>query len=81
MIPFGWELSPHSVFEIGMITPPVGLNLFVLKAITDVPMTSIMTGALPFVFILLAGLILLTVFSGNLPGPPPIRNVNIDFMN
>ena len=60
--PFWLGIVSTLCVEIGMITPPVGLNLFVLKAITDVPMTSIMTGALPFVFILLVGLILLTVF-------------------
>lgn len=48
--------------EIGMITPPVGLNLFVLKAITDVPMSRIMLGALPFVSVLILGLIILSIF-------------------
>jgi C4-dicarboxylate transporter DctM subunit len=48
--------------EIGMITPPVGLNLFVLKAITDVPMGQIMMGALPFVLVLIVGLILFSIF-------------------
>lgn len=48
--------------EIGMITPPVGLNLFVLKAITDVPMGRIMAGALPFVLVLVAGLVILSFF-------------------
>ena len=48
--------------EIGMITPPVGLNLFVLKAITDVSMVRIMAGALPFVMVLIAGLVILSLF-------------------
>ena len=48
--------------EIGMITPPVGLNLFVLKAITDVPMGQIMMGALPFVLVLIVGLIIFSIF-------------------
>jgi len=48
--------------EIGMITPPVGLNLFVLKAISDVPMGKIMAGAFPFVLVLVIGLIILSVF-------------------
>ncbi len=48
--------------EIGMITPPVGLNLFILKAITDVPMGRIMMGTLPFVLILLFGLLILSLF-------------------
>ena len=48
--------------EIGMITPPVGLNLFVLKSITDVPMNKIMSGSLPFVFVLIFSLLIITVF-------------------
>jgi len=48
--------------EIGMITPPVGLNLFVLKAITDVPMGRIMMGAFPFVSVLIVGLIIFSIF-------------------
>jgi len=48
--------------EIGMITPPVGLNLFVLKAITDVPMGRIMVGAFPFVLVLIVGLIIFSIF-------------------
>jgi C4-dicarboxylate transporter DctM subunit len=48
--------------EIGMITPPVGLNLFVLRSVTDVPMTDIIKGSLPYVVVLLAGLVILCVF-------------------
>lgn len=48
--------------EIGMITPPVGLNLFVLKSITSVPMNKIMIGSLPFVLILILSLIIITIF-------------------
>ncbi len=48
--------------EIGMITPPVGLNLFVLKATSDVPMEKIMTGTLPFVLALVTGLLIVSIF-------------------
>lgn len=48
--------------EIGMITPPVGLNLFVLKGITNVPMDKIISGSLPFVGVMLLGLLLITLF-------------------
>ena len=35
--------------EVGLITPPVGLNVFVLKAAAPtVPMTVIFRGILPF---------------------------------
>jgi len=48
--------------EIGMITPPVGLNLFVLRAITGISMGSIMRGALPFVMVLFVALLIVTIF-------------------
>jgi tripartite ATP-independent transporter DctM subunit len=48
--------------EIGMITPPVGLNLFVLRSVTDVPMTQIIKGSLPYVLVLVIGLAILCVF-------------------
>jgi len=52
--------------EIGMITPPVGLNLFVLKGIVpkDVSMTDIIAGAIPFVGVLIAGLLIIVAFPG-----------------
>ena len=50
--------------EIGMISPPVGLNLFVLKANTDIEMKHIMTGCLPYIGVLLLALVLFTVFPG-----------------
>jgi TRAP-type C4-dicarboxylate transport system permease large subunit len=50
--------------EIGMITPPVGLNLFVLKGIVpkDVTMTDIMAGAVPFILVMLVGLLVIVLF-------------------
>jgi C4-dicarboxylate transporter, DctM subunit len=49
--------------EIGMITPPVGLNLFILKAtVKEVSMRDIVRGALPFVLLVMAGLVLVMVF-------------------
>lgn len=49
--------------EIGMITPPVGLNLFILKgAIPGVNMSDVVKGALPFVLVLALGLCLVMMF-------------------
>jgi C4-dicarboxylate transporter DctM subunit len=45
-----------------MITPPVGLNLFVLRSSTNVEMLHIIKGALPYVITLIIGLVILTVF-------------------
>ena len=50
--------------EIGMITPPVGLNLFVLKGIVpkEVTMTDIMAGSVPFILVMLVGLLVIVLF-------------------
>ncbi|MDR1246672.1 MAG: TRAP transporter large permease [Clostridiales Family XIII bacterium] len=48
--------------EIGMITPPVGLNLFILKSVSDIDIGVVMKGSLPYVIVMLAGLIILCVF-------------------
>jgi TRAP-type C4-dicarboxylate transport system permease large subunit len=49
--------------EMGMITPPVGMNVFVVKGIApDVPMTTIFRGVLPFLLAMFACLLLIVVF-------------------
>ena len=48
------------VIEMGMITPPVGLNVFVVKtAAQDVPMATIFRGVTPFLLAMLVGLALI----------------------
>lgn len=46
--------------EIGMITPPVGLNLFVTSGIAGMPIMSVVKAALPWLGILFVFLILVT---------------------
>ncbi|NYT86414.1 TRAP transporter large permease [Pollutimonas harenae] len=49
--------------EIGLITPPVGLNLFVLNSIApDVPTRDILWGAVPYVLVMMLGILLLCVY-------------------
>lgn len=48
--------------EIAAITPPVGLNLFVITGISGTTMQEVVKGAFPFVFALMATLILITLF-------------------
>jgi C4-dicarboxylate transporter DctM subunit len=49
--------------EMGMITPPFGLNLFILKAsLKEVTMEDIVRGSLPFVLLLMLGLAVIMVF-------------------
>ncbi|PJK28742.1 TRAP transporter large permease [Minwuia thermotolerans] len=46
--------------EIGMITPPVGLNLFVTSGVAGMPMMAVVRAALPWLGILFLFLILVT---------------------
>ena len=46
--------------EIGMITPPIGLNLFVTSGITGMSLIQVVKAALPFVAVLFVFLILVT---------------------
>ncbi|WP_270728588.1 TRAP transporter large permease [Shimia sp. Alg240-R146] len=46
--------------EIGMITPPVGLNLFVTSGVAGMPMMGVVRAALPFLAVLFVFLIMVT---------------------
>ncbi|TXR40563.1 TRAP transporter large permease [Ectopseudomonas mendocina] len=46
--------------EIGLITPPVGLNLFVTSAVTGMPLTSVIKAALPWLMMLISFLMVIT---------------------
>lgn len=46
--------------EIGMITPPVGLNLFVTSGVAGMPMMRVVKAALPFLAVLFVFLIMVT---------------------
>ena len=49
--------------EIGLVTPPVGLNLYVVKNIApDVPMSQVLLGVVPFVMIDLLVIVLLCIW-------------------
>ncbi|WP_332816078.1 TRAP transporter large permease [Ramlibacter sp.] len=49
--------------ELGLITPPVGLNLFVINGITpDVKLPTILKGALPFMACMVLAIVILCVF-------------------
>ena len=46
--------------EIGLITPPVGLNLFVTSAVTGMPLTAVIRAALPWLMMLISFLLVIT---------------------
>jgi TRAP-type C4-dicarboxylate transport system permease large subunit len=59
-----WGIINLVVLETGLITPPFGIHLFVLKSIAgaDVPLASVYRGVLPFVCADLLKLLLLVLF-------------------
>lgn len=48
--------------ELALITPPVGMNLFVIKGIANAPMGEIIRGVLPYVGLMMAGLAIVLIF-------------------
>ncbi|MBT4089095.1 MAG: TRAP transporter large permease, partial [Deltaproteobacteria bacterium] len=51
------------IMEMGQITPPVGINVFVIHGISgNVPMVEIYKGIVPFVLVQIAVIVLLTLF-------------------
>ena len=53
------------VMEMGLIHPPVGLNIFVIKNIApDIPLSDVIWGVLPFVLLMMVAVLLICVFPG-----------------
>ncbi|TXL77610.1 TRAP transporter large permease [Vineibacter terrae] len=52
------------LLEIGLVTPPVGMNLFVLQGMAKTSLGEVSWGSLPYVVLLLAGVLVLTLFPG-----------------
>ena len=51
------------VMELGAISPPVGLNCFIIQGVSkNIPLGTIYKGALPFVATIVVGIVLITVF-------------------
>ena len=48
--------------ELGLVTPPVGLNVYVIQAATKEPLTKVFAGCFPFVYTDLITLLLLVAF-------------------
>jgi C4-dicarboxylate transporter DctM subunit len=58
-----WGVIMLCVVETGMITPPFGLNVFILKGLApDVPMQRVFRGVMPFVYADIIKLVLLVLF-------------------
>ncbi|NRG44979.1 TRAP transporter large permease subunit, partial [Bacillus sp. CRN 9] len=50
------------LLEIGLVTPPVGINLFITSKYSKIPVEKVFYGSVPFIFILLFLVLLIVVF-------------------
>lgn len=51
------------IINMGMITPPIGMNVFVIKGVAkDIPLETIFRGIVPFILGMILCLIILTIF-------------------
>ncbi len=48
--------------EIGLLTPPVGLNAYVVSGVTKVPLEDVFRGVTPFFLIMIVGVIIIYLF-------------------
>jgi C4-dicarboxylate transporter DctM subunit len=65
LVPLGVDPVHFSIIfthnmEIGLVHPPVGLNLFVLSTISSAPIGEVIRGILPFLVLLLIVLAIIT---------------------
>jgi len=60
--PFWFGVIMMLVVQMGVITPPIGMDVFVLSGAIDVPAMTIFKGVAPFVVTLLLCIILLMIF-------------------
>src|SRR3546814_17096611 len=61
------------VVEMAQIPPPVGFNLFVLQGMTGRDILRVTRASMPFFFLLLLGLVGITVFPHSALWPVPLR--------
>jgi TRAP-type C4-dicarboxylate transport system permease large subunit len=52
------------VVEMAQITPPVGFNLFVLQSLTGRDILQVTRAAMPFFFLMLVGIVIITAVPG-----------------
>jgi C4-dicarboxylate transporter DctM subunit len=48
--------------ELALISPPVGMNLFVIKGIANAPLSEVIRGSLPYAMLMLVGLAIVFLF-------------------
>ena len=49
--------------EAGLVTPPVGLNLYIVQGVApDIPIAKVLKGVIPFILLLFVGIFILCIF-------------------
>ena len=62
--PIWFGIAVVLLIEVGMLTPPLGMNLFIIVAVSEgrLSLGEIVRGCIPYWFILLGSLAILTIF-------------------
>jgi TRAP-type C4-dicarboxylate transport system permease large subunit len=50
------------LIEMGLVTPPVGMDAFILSGVTGIPLVRIFRGAVPFLIAVVICIIILAIF-------------------
>jgi tripartite ATP-independent transporter DctM subunit len=51
--------------EAGLVTPPVGLNLYIVQGVApEIPIAEVLKGVIPFILLLFVGILILSLFPG-----------------
>ena len=66
---YQWDMLWFGIFicimmNLGCITPPFGINLFVMKGLADVPLTLVFKAAVPYIIGMVITVVLLVIFPG-----------------
>jgi tripartite ATP-independent transporter DctM subunit len=48
--------------ELSLVTPPVGMNIYIVQGVTNVPLDEVIRGVLPFALMLVIGIAILVAF-------------------
>lgn len=66
---YQWDMLWFGIFicimmNLGCITPPFGINLFVMKGVADVPLAMVFRSAVPYILGMCLTVVLLVIFPG-----------------
>lgn len=76
--PIWWGVVLIMAIEVGMITPPIGMNVFVLFGVAkNIPLKTIFKGILPFFYADVVRILIIIVFPGLALWLPRLLGYNI----